>query len=272
MEAKPPKAEQPKRKRRWFQFSLRTLLIFTLIVAIACAWLGRKIERKRKEREAVEATVKLGGLVTCDYEKAGVAEPPGPDWLRNLLGEYFFSEVVSVDRSVPHESDASVSDAELVNLKGFTQLQTLQIAGADVTDAGLEHLKGLTQFHRLVLRNTKVTDAGLEHLKGLTQLRTLDLGSTKVTDAGLANLNSLPQLQDLYLDSTQVTGAGLQHLEGLTQLQRLILRDTDWTVRRETEWPDGRIASSVTPVSNVRRRNWKRRWGLQGEGSDIPRL
>jgi uncharacterized protein (TIGR03067 family) len=31
MEADPPKAEPPKRKRRWFQFSLRTLVIFTLI-------------------------------------------------------------------------------------------------------------------------------------------------------------------------------------------------------------------------------------------------
>jgi hypothetical protein len=37
---------EPKRKRRWFQFSLRTLLIFVLICAIPCAWRGRKIERR----------------------------------------------------------------------------------------------------------------------------------------------------------------------------------------------------------------------------------
>ena len=43
---------EPKRKRRWFQFSLRSLLIFTVIVAIPCAWLGRRIERKGQEREA----------------------------------------------------------------------------------------------------------------------------------------------------------------------------------------------------------------------------
>jgi hypothetical protein len=29
MEAEPPEAEPPKRKRRWFQFSLRTLMIFS---------------------------------------------------------------------------------------------------------------------------------------------------------------------------------------------------------------------------------------------------
>jgi hypothetical protein len=26
----------PKRKRRWFQFSLRALMIFTAVVAVAC--------------------------------------------------------------------------------------------------------------------------------------------------------------------------------------------------------------------------------------------
>jgi hypothetical protein len=40
---------EPNRKRRWFQFSLRTLLIFTALVAIACGWLGSKIERKLQE-------------------------------------------------------------------------------------------------------------------------------------------------------------------------------------------------------------------------------
>jgi hypothetical protein len=34
MQSEPPKAEPPKRKRRWFQFSLRTLMIFTLICAV----------------------------------------------------------------------------------------------------------------------------------------------------------------------------------------------------------------------------------------------
>jgi hypothetical protein len=35
MEAEPPNIEPPKRKCRWFQFSLRTLMIFTGICAIA---------------------------------------------------------------------------------------------------------------------------------------------------------------------------------------------------------------------------------------------
>jgi hypothetical protein len=34
MQAEPPKANPPKRKCRWFQFSLRSSLIFTLMSAV----------------------------------------------------------------------------------------------------------------------------------------------------------------------------------------------------------------------------------------------
>ena len=73
-----------------------------------CAWLARKIEQKRKERDAVEAIVKLGGSVTYDYEKVRGAKPPGPDWLRKFLGENFFSEVEGVTIS----GNAVLTDAE----------------------------------------------------------------------------------------------------------------------------------------------------------------
>ena len=45
MQAEPSKAEPPKRKRRWFQFSLRTLLIGVTLLAIGSAWMARRIER-----------------------------------------------------------------------------------------------------------------------------------------------------------------------------------------------------------------------------------
>jgi len=39
-----------KRKRRWFQFSLRSVLIFVLLVSIGLSWLGVKLERARRQR------------------------------------------------------------------------------------------------------------------------------------------------------------------------------------------------------------------------------
>jgi hypothetical protein len=51
MQSEPPKAEPPKRKRRWFQFSLRSLLSCTMVCAVAAGWLGKRMEQKRNERE-----------------------------------------------------------------------------------------------------------------------------------------------------------------------------------------------------------------------------
>ncbi len=52
MPTEPPKTELPKRKRRWFQFSLRSLLIFMPICVIGSVWVARRIEQKRKARES----------------------------------------------------------------------------------------------------------------------------------------------------------------------------------------------------------------------------
>jgi hypothetical protein len=40
MQAEQPKADPPKRKRRWFQFSQRTLLIGVTLLAVVCGYFG----------------------------------------------------------------------------------------------------------------------------------------------------------------------------------------------------------------------------------------
>ncbi len=108
------------------------------------------MEQKRKEREAVAAIIKDGWAVGYDYDNVKGAEPPGPGWLRFLLGENFFCEVDSVSCT-----PTTTFSAE-----------------------GLENLKALPQLHKLYLGRSKITDAELEHLKELSQLERL-LGSNK---------------------------------------------------------------------------------------------
>jgi hypothetical protein len=163
MEPEPLKADPPKRKRRWYQFSLRTLLVFAVAVAIGCAWLGRKIEQKRRERTAADAIIKLHGSVYWDYERVtgkpgfwqpGAAQPFGPPWLRAMLGENFFSEV-----------DHIVCVAGVENLKEFPHLRELRLFTWGVTDDGLETVKGLTELKDMGLIDTKISDAGVETLR-----------------------------------------------------------------------------------------------------------
>ena len=123
--------------RRWSQFSLRSLLILTAVVAVAAGRLGQKIERKHKERETVEAILKQGGAVWYDDRVGGPSSrrrnPAGPEWLRELLGEYFFTEVDVV--YLPNPPD----NATLANLAELPRLVKLWVHGAD--DAKLADIR-----------------------------------------------------------------------------------------------------------------------------------
>jgi hypothetical protein len=64
MEAEPPNADSPKRKRRWFQYSLRTLLIGVTLLAVVCGYVGWQAKIVR-EREAMLSHIfgrSIGGL------------------------------------------------------------------------------------------------------------------------------------------------------------------------------------------------------------------
>ena len=156
-----------KPKLRWFQFSLRSLLIFVTLCAIPCSWLAVKLQQAKRQREAVAEIVKANGAVYYDWEcdKDGhrsIAFPwrPTPTWWQNLLGDDLFQSVTRVN--LP---SGQVTDADLEHLKYLSQLEVLLIDNTQVTDAGLENLKGLKHLNRLYLSETKVTDEGIKRLQ-----------------------------------------------------------------------------------------------------------
>jgi len=223
-----PQTSNATPKHRWFRFSLRTLLIVVVLLSLPLGWFVRQAQRQRK---AVEAIRKAGGLVWYDYEldedgfSTGTEEPPTPAWLRELIGDDFFLDVVGVGVA----EDTGVGDVVLEHVKGLTKLEYLVLGGSPITDDGLENAKGLTRLDGLVLLGTQVTDDGLEHLKGLTELEWLELSFTQVTDDGLVHLAGLERLKWLGLSRTDVTDRGLEHLKGLRELQQLELSGTQVT-------------------------------------------
>jgi hypothetical protein len=152
----------PKPKLRWFQFSLRTLLVFVTLCAIASSWLAVKLQEAKRERETETAIEKSDGTVQW-------SEPPGPQWLRTFLGDDFRRHVVKVVAV-----STKFTDASLENLEGLSQLQTLGLHFTNVTDMGLEHLKRLSQLQdlwlggelkNLTLYKTNVTVEGVKKLQ-----------------------------------------------------------------------------------------------------------
>jgi hypothetical protein len=139
------------------------MLIMTA-ACIAMSWLGAKIRAAKRQKEAVALIKTLGGQVQYDYEGdslgrsfTGTTEPR--QWLRDIGGDDVFANVTWV-----------------------------RLDGSSVTDADLEQLKGMSQLHLLALSDTPITDAGLEHIASLTQLNTLYLNRTVVTDEGVKRL------------------------------------------------------------------------------------
>ena len=215
---------------RWrFQFSLKSMLLFTLIVAILCSWFAVRVRQAKRQEAAIAAIEGLGGEIRYhgdDYfrnsfedEKQVVSHEPSRIVIhsRRFFGHDFLS---------PVDAARSVPGAALVHLKGLSNLKYLDIRYAPATDSNLIHLSELTNLRGLDLSHAGVTDAGLVHLGGLTNLELLDLGDTEVTDSGLAHLGGLTNLEELDLRDTGVTDAGLLHLEGLTQLEWLNLSHT----------------------------------------------
>ena len=225
MQTDSPKAAPPKRRRRWLQFSLRTLLLVMLAAGIAARSMTVKAEG---QKSAVARIRQDGGSVKYDYQDrnidsagrwVGGAEPPGPAWLGRLLGDDYFVNVVDVQVA---------SDAGLEQIGALGSLRNLYrrpVSGGRprITDAGLKYIAGLTQLRWLCLDDTRITDAGLVYLDGLSELQQLDLAYMAVTDDGLKHLAPLSRLANLDLSGTEISGVGLQYLSGLVNLQHLDL-------------------------------------------------
>jgi hypothetical protein len=248
-----------KRKRRWLQFSLRSLLVFTLLCAFASAWLTNKVAQKRAEREAAEAFARLGSLVTYDYQRGPFepAGPSGPQWLLNLLGEDLFQSSIEGAHFAGPDKDGNswvggggdVTNDDLLhlndlpNLKGLTlfwtrkitdttaerlgrlrQLKSLSIWGTQIDDAGFAHVKGLIRLEHLSIGANHITDAGLANIRDLTRIEELDLWEDAVTDAGLVNIEPLTRLRSLSLQGQRLTDAALSHIRNLRELKKLSVR------------------------------------------------
>ena len=194
------------------------------------------VNYSRTIRLAVVSVEAAGGKVTFDYQmdepiacftnamSKPVLEPPGPRWLRRMIGDEWFSDVAMI--SFDSDSQKCVTDDVLRTISTFRRLQVLIVPFGQITDVGLEHLRGLDRLRALDLSETSIGDRGLSNLTGLKNLEILELDGTQVTGAGLSQLVGLNKLSDLYLSATWVDDEGMSALARLTGLTLLTLSKT----------------------------------------------
>jgi len=137
---------------RW-QYSLRTLVIAVLVVAIGLKWALAEFDRARRCRMAVATIGAIGGHVYWvyrDYEDPGY-RAIGPTRV----------------------------------------LRRVDLSGTEAADRQLSYLKELPNLYVVDLSNTKVTDAGLLHVASLRTLRYLKVAGSGVTNAGIQRLRQM---------------------------------------------------------------------------------
>ena len=157
-------------KRRWCQYSLRTLLVLVTSSAIVCSWYGCEMQKAADRRRAIEEIVRLGGTVQYYNPLTNQGEPLR--WyslLRRIHGDEYLGNAVSVSIIYEFRDDAvdtrPITDAELLHLKGLTSLEGLHLCCPQITDAGLGHLKGLKNLKGLDVSTTQITVEGVNTLR-----------------------------------------------------------------------------------------------------------
>ncbi len=216
-------------KRRWFRFSLRTML---LVITVFALWLGLHIHATRRQQQSVMAVQDAGGRVQYDYhypkgrygrnDVSYTATSRVPQWLLGMLGVDFFHAVVEVDISRDYDYGRKNPDADddlLRQLSGFPDLRRLELTHCGITDEGLRHLPAFAYLERLELSYSSVSDDGLPYIGRLTSLTSLDLGHTRVTGRGFHRLAELERLEVLILTLTPIRDKALSSVEPLQRLR-----------------------------------------------------
>lgn len=180
------------RKRRWVQYSLRTLLFVMLLGSIGMSRLAVVMRAAGREREAASVLERFPCRIGYDHKLSNPrARSRNSAWLTRWLGGDSYPHVEYVCLA-----SEEFTDTDVARVEHLPRLKVLLLQGTSVTDAGLRHLRGLTQLESLSLDGAKVTDAGLEHLKGLTRLKELELYDTRVTEQGIKKLRqALPNCE-----------------------------------------------------------------------------
>ena len=257
----------PKPRLRWYQFSVRTLLIVVLVLGVFFGWLGSRLQRAARHRQmaaelhGVKAEVEsLGGRIYAYTDRP-------PNWLDKLLGDPGVFDVQTVTMGQAADADLK----HLKDLSGVFHSWELDLTDTPITDAGLDHLKKLTGLQSVNLHGTKVTGVGATRLKdalpnvSITPSPECLVARDEITEMGdggwavceaivhyrgalvvylhfagdsekinavlgyVSGLTNLKEPMELDLLESQLEDAHLEHVGGLTNLRRLSLIRTPVT-------------------------------------------
>ena len=202
-------------RRRWSQFSIRTLLVVMLLTGLLLGYIGYE------RREAARFQALYAELAANKDAQLVVPESPRPQWLRYILGdnspEYLRSAWID---------SRTFNDDDLTRLARFRFLEQIVLINTRVHGSGLAAFAGHSRLRGLRCVSCPLDDSAAPHIAKIRGLRELDLSMTKITGESLVHVAELVQLRQLGLAATKIEGPQLRHLTTLTNLRHLELSGT----------------------------------------------
>lgn len=234
--------------RRWFQFRLRTLMVFMVVVSILLAGFAWRLQRARRQAEAVAKLRKLDDCVAYEayaqFEK-GDPWPFNPDdsyvpaFLRNWLGDDFFYDADQV-RGI-RKQPASTSEVKQFweAVAGLPMLRLLDVDGEWMDHDGFARLRGSQEIRHVnfidaaVCRDTLRITGSFANLEAFYAGNPSTFGNDPtlaIDDRAIAELDGATRLWFFALSNSRVTEKGLRHFaEHHPSLEQLYLTGSSLT-------------------------------------------
>ncbi len=234
-------AEPGKRRRRWYQFGISSLLLLTLAVAIFCAWAVQERRAQQRKAAALKQIVDWGG----HYEARTKYWP----WVDKLL-DIKCLEVSTISFDPPpksYDSGPQNFDKDLRWLEEFPELETLSLGrGRTVVAGGFDRIANLKRLKKLTVRLLLTPDQA-HRLNELAHVQDIGL-TTNVGQLSAENYPGLRGLTDLNITCPmpgepievrgfpalgQVIVGGFNHVPSITiadlpQLGGFAMMQQDW--------------------------------------------
>lgn len=141
----------------------------------------------------------------------------------------------------------TLSDVNMGNLTALTQLEVLNMGGAQVTDVGMKQVETLANLRELDLSLMEITAEGLAPVANLPHLRRLNLWkSQRIGDGAAKYLLQMENLESLDLGETAVTDTLLERLKDLKSLKELFIGGTGTTQQAVESFRKARPDCRVT--------------------------